>query len=181
MAKKEWTKRTIKISKKYTATQRKAIAQEVLDYIRDRSADGMGPGNAKWPGKYSKEYKNSLDYKIAGKSGVINQELSGEMLYTMKQLNNKSGEIKYGFNKNMSAAGKAEGNIRGSYGKKRGSKAKARDFLTLTSDEMKVILNKFPLKDKPKLAAAMLLARKKEEAAKDILEDIEIEREGTGI
>ena len=142
--------KTISISRLYTQGERVAIADEIVEYIRNRSAKGRGPGNRKWTGqagKYSAAYKNSLDFKIAGKSKTkVNQELSGELLTELDTLGTTAGTIEYGYSQGSDVHGKAEGNILGTYGKQQPIKGKARDFLKLTRDEMRTILKKFPLR-----------------------------------
>ena len=150
----DWTSRKIPISTKYSSTERKAIASEIISYIVARTKKGKGKDNQPWEGKasgYSKSYKKSLEFKIAGKSSTVNLKLSGDMLNSIKLLSNDSGSLKIGIPKSDSDNKKAEGNIRGSYGKKTGSKSKARDFLAISQKEVSKILEQFPLKDTEKL------------------------------
>ena len=140
----------VKVSDKYTRDEKIAIADEIVEYIRDRSAKGRGPGNKKWSGdagKYSDGYINSLDFKIGEKSkGKVNQRLSGEMLTEMDVLKIDSSGITYGFGFGSEEHGKAKGNILGTYGKSKANPKKARDFLELTHAELKTILSEFPLR-----------------------------------
>ncbi len=64
---KNWTLRTIKISKKYNAEQRRAIAAEIVDHIKQRTKEGKGKGGVKWQppaDKYSKAYKDLINFKF---------------------------------------------------------------------------------------------------------------------
>lgn len=145
-----WTSRKVNISKKYTEQEREAIAFEIISYIQERSKAGKGKDNKKWQppaDKYSKEYKQSLDFKNAGKSSTVNLTLSGDMLNSIDLLEDTDGQLTIGISSDDPDHGKAEGNIRGSYGKPTGSRAKARDFLALSKGEVDRILKKFPLKD----------------------------------
>jgi hypothetical protein len=139
--------RDIKLNPAYTAEERAAIAQELIRYIKDRSSEGKGPGGKAFSGSYSKEYKDSIEYKIARKDGTINQKLSGDMLDSIDILGNDPGRVRYGFEQGTDENAKADGNIRGTYGQSRPIPGKARDFLTLTSSEVQAVLAKYPLDD----------------------------------
>jgi len=145
------TKKTIKLSSRYSDVEKLAIASDIIEYIRDRSASGKGPGGThglKWSGskgRYSPSYASSIDFNIAGKGKLVNQELSGEMLTEMDVLKISSDGIEYGFVDGSDNEAKAEGNIIGSYGRSPNA-AKARDFLKLTNNEVKEILKKYPLR-----------------------------------
>lgn len=146
MYRKNPTQFKINLSKKYKEDEKEAIAEDILDYIRERSAKGKGPGNSKWPGNYSNLYVKSLDFKIAGKSkGIINQSLSGDMLTELEVVDIQHDSITIGYNEGNPAKYKAEGNIIGSYGKSSGRKKYARDFIKLTSNEIKKILKNYPI------------------------------------
>lgn len=142
-------KTIIKIPSTYKPSERLAIGAEIIDYIIDRTKSGKDKNNKPFPG-YSKEYVKSLEFKIAGKSkGNVNLTLSGEMLESMKVLNHRSGEIIIGFDKDDENNGKAEGNIKGTYGSTTPKPGKKRDFLGIDKDDLKdKILSQFPEKDK---------------------------------
>lgn len=141
----------IVIPKKYNKEERLAIAADIIEYIRERSSKGRGPGNEKWSGRYSLAYSKSLDFRNAGKSrGKINQSLSGDMLTEIEILpetERSTGQVVIGYSRDSEQYGKAEGNIIGSYGRQP-DKRKARPFLTLTPKEVKTILERYPLDDK---------------------------------
>lgn len=65
---------------------RNDIAIEVIDFIIDRTNRGLDKNNKPFAG-YSDAYKNSLDFKIAGKSSNVNLQLSGDMLSEIRILN----------------------------------------------------------------------------------------------
>lgn len=141
----------IKLSTKYSSSEREAIAEDVLEYIRDRSAKGKGPGNKKWPGSYSTSYSKSLDFKIAGKSkNKIDQTLLGDMLTELELVSEDNGEIIIGYSDENDQQGKAEGNILGTYGQSSPIRGKARDFIKLDKDEIEKILKKYPIENKTK-------------------------------
>lgn len=149
-----WTSRKIQISKKYSEEERQAIAFEIISYIQDRTKAGKGKDNKKWSppaDKYTEGYRSSLDFKNAkGRQRKVNLTLSGDMLDSIDLLDSESGKLTIGIPEGDPDHGKAEGNIRGSYGKPTGSKKKARDFLALSKNEVDKILKNFPLKDEEK-------------------------------
>ena len=144
----KWQKTQIAISKRYTPIERIAIAQDVIDYIVDRTKAGKGPGNKNWSGKagqYSDAYKKSLPFRASGKSSAVNLKLSGDMLSALTILNETSGKVVVGFENGTTENGKADGNIRGTYGTSKENSAKARPFLDLTNAELKKILANYPV------------------------------------
>lgn len=89
--------------------------------------------------RYSDSYKDSLDFKIAGK-GPVNLQLSGDMLAALKPLKMTKNWIEVGFDRGSDENAKADGNIRGTYGKSSPIPGKARDFLGITERELMKIL-----------------------------------------
>jgi hypothetical protein len=140
--------RDIKVSPAYTEEERRAIARDLVSYIRDRTKEGKGPGGKEWSGgagKYSDEYKKSLEFKIAGKDSTVDLTLSGDMLDSMDVLSTEGNKIRIGFENGSDENARADGNIRGTYGQDRPIPGKARPFLDLTPDEVKAVLEKYPL------------------------------------
>ncbi len=141
---------TIKIPKKYNSVERRAIASDIIDYIRKRTKKGKGINKERWGGaasKYTKEYKKSSDFKLKpDQSGKVNLTLTGDMLTAVETTSNRPGELKIGVPFNSGEWGKAKGNILGTYGKNTGKTSKARPFLNLSKEEVKGILSKYPLK-----------------------------------
>jgi len=155
----KWTSRKIQISKKYSEEERSAIAFGIISYITDRTKAGKGRDGKKWTppaDKYSKEYRESLDFKNAKKGQrKVNLTLSGDMLASIDLLKSESGKLTIGIDKGDADHDKAEGNIRGSYGKSTGFKSKARDFLSISQKEVNKVLKDFPLKDDEKREVAI--------------------------
>lgn len=136
----KWQKFDIEIPDHFTPSQRKRVADLAIDQIIRRSEEGIDKEGAKFP-KYSKEYINSLDFKIAGKSKAkVDLTLSGDMLASMELLAEKKTKITIGFEKGSEENARADGNIRGTYGQSRANSAKARDFLGLPDSVLKQII-----------------------------------------
>lgn len=174
MSDKNWTYRTIKVSKKYNADERRAIAAEIVEYIKQRTKSGKGKDNKSWAppaNKYSKAYKESLDFKQKVDKSKVNLTLSGDMLDSIKIIRNQEGEITIGIPKSDEDYGKAEGNIRGSYGKSRGSSAKARDFMSFSAREKRDILKNFPIDDKESLTERVAVFKAALDKARELTGD----------
>ena len=144
----KWQRVRIDIPKGLRPTERLAVASEIIDFIIDRTKSGKDKDNKPFP-KYSKGYKDSKSYEIAGKSGNVDITLSGETLNSLELISHTNGSILIGYDKGDSELnGKVEGNRIGSYGQKEGDSKKARDFLGITEGDKKKITNKYPVKTK---------------------------------
>lgn len=165
----------VTIPKYYGPLERQAIAQDVIDFIVERTRKGKAPDGSNFPGTYSKGYRGSLDYKIAGKpkSGrPIDLTLSGEMLDSLALLNHGKGALTIGYERGDPINGKVEGNRLGTYGSDTPKPKLARDFLGINKDDLKKILEKYPKEDAKEVAEKNLNAAKK---AKKLVEGIEFE------
>jgi len=176
----------IPIPKGYKPLEREAIAQEIVDFIVERTLKGKDKDNVNFKG-YSRSYIKSLDFKIAGKSpSNVNLKLSGDMLASLKVLNTKrAGSVTVGFDaSDTENNGKAEGNIKGTYGSLKKTKKdpktglpvprenKKRDFLGITKNDLdKKILANYPLEDKKKLLEQALAVVAAAEKAKDLINE----------
>lgn len=140
----------IPISPRHSKKARLAIAKEVIDHIIERTREEGLDKNGKAFAPYKPSYKNSLNFKIAGKGNRVDLTLSGEMLDSLKLLKDSKGEIVVGYDKSdKELNGKVEGNLLGTYGqpKKVGPK---RDFLGIKKSELKQIESEY-LVDKEEL------------------------------
>jgi hypothetical protein len=137
----------INISTKYTSAQRRLIARDIIAYIIERTRRGLGKDARPWKGRasqYSDSYKKSLEFKIGGKSpGKVDLTLSSEMLDSIDLKSQGIGSITIGVDESQGA--KAEGNIKGTYGKKSPIRGKARNFFELSQRELREILADYPI------------------------------------
>lgn len=139
----KWRRVRLKIPDDYTPKEREDLAFEVLEFIRNRTDKGKDKKNRNFK-KYSEDYKNSLDFSIAGKSkGKVDLKLSGDMLDAMDLLSHKKGSILVGFENGSENNAKADGNITGSYGQPSGNSKHARDFLGITKKDLKKVIKDF--------------------------------------
>lgn len=147
----EWQRFEVELPDGYTRNEREAIAQEIIDFIVDRTQKK----NVDWKGNalppYSEAYKKSLDFKNAGKSASdVNFTQSGDTLAMLELLENKPGKIVIGWERGSLANAIADGNIRGTYGHSKPIGPK-RDILGILDKDLKRILNQFPLDDPDEL------------------------------
>jgi hypothetical protein len=138
----------IQLPKALTASQREAVAGDVIEHIRKRSRKGLDKNNRPFA-KYSKEYTESLDFKVAGKSKKVDLTLSGDMLGAIDLIEHGKGKIVIGFEDGTGENARADGNIRGTYGQK-SQTAPKRDFLGIGKSDLNKILAKYPVDDAPK-------------------------------
>ena len=113
---------------------RDVIAENILEYIRDRTLSGVGIKSGRrfnFPA-YSASYVKSAVFKRAGKSAdEINLKLSGEMLDELRILSARGNNILIGFENGSLSNDKADGN------------SKRRPFLGINKGELQDILREF--------------------------------------
>ena len=134
-------KYTIPVDVTLTQEQRINIGKDMIDAIIKRTKKGLNDKGVKFP-KYSKEYKDSMEFKQGGKTSTVNLTLTSEMLESMKYYETV-GSVSVGYTEadhGEELMGRVEGNIIGSYGGNPSSKL-ARPFLGLTDAEKSKIIN----------------------------------------
>ena len=142
-----WMRERIELPPELNARDREIVLDEVTDFIRKRSARGRDKNNRAFP-EYSKEYKNSLDFRNTGKTpGNVNLKLSGDMLAALDTISHRQGSGLIGYENGTEENDRAEGNITGSYGGK-ANPAKARDFLGITDKDLEKVVNKKSVVDR---------------------------------
>lgn len=132
----------IKIPENYKLKpqQREDLADLIIEHIFDRTNRGLNKNGKAFPG-YSKEYLESLDFKVSGKSkNKVNLQLSGDMLAAIKLLKSKKDAVVIGFDAGSEENAKAEGNILGTYGQDAPIRGKKRDFLGIEPKKLKELL-----------------------------------------
>lgn len=158
----------------YDPDIRQAIASEIISFVRQRTLKGEDFEHGKFP-KYSKAYQNSLDFKATGKSNKVNLMLSGDMLANIDLVKDKEDQLVIGYSDDNENALKAEGNQIGSYGREANSK-KARKFLGITSEDLNVILRKYPM-DSAKADARADAVNEAQEEIDEFVEKVKEEKE----
>lgn len=120
--------------------QKDEVADLIIERIVNRTDQGKDKDGRKFAG-YSKSYKESLDFKVAGKSSKVDLQLSGDMLAALSVLDKTSRSVTIGFENGSEENAKADGNIRGTYGQSKPIPGKSRDFLGITDAELSKIIN----------------------------------------
>lgn len=160
---------TIEIPDAYTAEERRAIAAEILSRIVERTREeGKGVNGRTFPG-YSQSYKDSLDFKIAGKGNQVDLTLSSEMLDAIELLSSAKGKLTIGYSAGDPINGKVEGNRLGTYGRSSPIPGKARDFLGISKGDLAQILRSYPLRNEEKRQQSVEEVRSAERISEDIL------------
>jgi hypothetical protein len=174
MPKYKQQKVTIEVPENYTEVERRAIATEIIDFIVERTQSGLDKDGKMFKG-YSKSYKESLDFKNAGKNpNKVDLTLTEEMLNELKLIKTTKGKIEIGFDgRRNKLNGKVEGNIKGTYGQKK-STGKARDFLGITKTQKEKILKNYPLLKEEERLARILQIASATEAGEKILSESQI-------
>lgn len=141
MAKLSNIQTTIAIPINFSKDQIDLVARAIIDKIQSNTKDGISRYGTKFP-KYSKEYKESLDFKNAGKTSSVDLELTGDMMASLEVISSKPGQITIGYKASHPDADKVEGNQIGSYGQPDPNPAKARPFIGLPQDDIDLIIAK---------------------------------------
>lgn len=165
-----WMKTKVAISPSLKPKDRIAISEAVIEYIQNRTLDGLDKNLEPFI-KYTSAYAK---HKGVGVNDV-DLTFSGDMLLDLKLLSHKSGELTIGFEKGSQSNGKAEGNIKGTYGQP-SPVNKGRDFLGVSEFEVEALMDNVSIKENSfsGLSDAEIdkLAR---DAAREILGDIEFD------
>lgn len=139
----------ITIPKGYSKEERRMIASDIIDYMREQATSGHNPDNGdKYP-KYEKAYAKFKGVKV----GDVDLTLTGKMLEAMRLIKDSDGKLVIGYKKSDEVAGKVEGNQIGSYGQPSGNPDKARPFLEINDDQKRRILRQYGVEEKEALAA----------------------------
>ena len=168
---------TIKINSKYGPAEREAIAQEVIDYIVERTQRAGRNKDGQKMGKYSSSYKKSADYNAAGKGSMVNLTLSGDMLAELKLLNDRAGSITIGYESGSAQEGKVEGNRKGTYGQSKPVvRPGQRDFLGISKNALGSITKQYPVRNLELRADKVAEVRAISEKAGEISGRIKLEQ-----
>lgn len=141
---------TIEVDESYNASEREAIAEDIVDKIVDNTLKGVDK-NGKQFVELSKEYA-AFKRKAVG-SSKANLRLSSEMLGALKYIKSKSGKgrITVGYKGGTTQNAKAKNH-------RLGETVPKRDFLGLPDKQVKRITNKYPVESKAERAKALAAA-----------------------
>ena len=135
---------TVEIPDRFDAQEREEIAEEIINFILDRTEQGIDVRGRPFP-EYSEKYVESLDFKNAGKSAnQVNLKLSGDMLAALQLLEHDDGTITIGYEEGDDEMnGKVEGNVLGTYGQPDPIPGKKRNFLGITKKDLSAIIRAY--------------------------------------
>ena len=141
--KKKHIQTRIDIPKGLTPAQRELLGEKIVRKIRERTKEGMSATGRPFKG-YSKEYKESLDFKLAGKSDTVSLSSTGDMLAELEVLKNNNRYILVGYEVDHPDAGKVQGNVTGEYGNDK-PVTRPRDFIGLPKKWVEILAEEVKL------------------------------------
>jgi len=128
---------------------KQAVGQEIIDTIQSRTEDGKFISNER--DSYSKEYADTLEFKVSGKSkNDVNLKQSGDMLNTMTITKTGKSSVRIGWDDSEEAAKATNHNF--------GITVPRRQFLGLTGEESSEIASK--MKDRLKASEELNASQK---------------------
>lgn len=133
----------VTIPRGYSQDKRQAIADRILQYVKDRTLEGKDLNGKKFA-KYSPAYAKE---KGTNQVDLFN---TGAMLDGLKVLKVASNYISIGYD-DKDLIPQVEGNVLGTYGQADPIPGKARNFLGITEKDLNLILSEFPLTDTEQL------------------------------
>ena len=129
---------TIRIPIAFDLEGRQLIAEDILEFIRNRTERGLDKNNNSFA-RYSDSYVESIDFKIAGKSkNQVDLELSGDMMSALDIIDIRTaGFITIGYQRSEEndKAAWQRNNLRPSFPK--------RDFLGITDKDLNKIISRY--------------------------------------
>lgn len=138
---------------------KEAVGQAIIDKIVERTQSGIDKNGRQFR-SYSKEYMQSLEFKVAGKSSLVDMTLTGDMLSSINIIEQTPRTITIGFDDPNENA-KAYGHISGMKGHPTIKNGKVRDFFGLPTGELNKIADEF--KDQVEVIESIETAQTREE------------------
>lgn len=118
---------------------RAVFFEAALGRLEERLSEGRGVNGELAP--YSESYKDSLAFKVFGKSSTVNMQLTGDMFAAINVLDSKGDNLKIGIDDELEAA-KAYGHMTGMKGHPTlDGKVKKRNWFGWTDKELTEIAN----------------------------------------
>lgn len=122
---------------------REAFLQTVIDRIVERTQSGRDVTGKIFSEKYSTAYKNSLPFKVYGKTNKVNMTLTGDMIQSIDKIDESRDTATIGITGEQNIL-KAFAHITGFEGHPHlDGKVGKRDFFGITQKEIDKIVDKF--------------------------------------
>lgn len=135
MATNKYTRLKIKYPDWLPASERRDYLEDCITHILERTSDGIGAYKRGRGYSIKKFPEYNEDYASEKGSSHVDLELMGDMLQALDVISVRDGIIGI----SGEQEGKAEGNIRGTYGRSKPIPGKARPFLGLSRAELNII------------------------------------------
>jgi len=140
-------KETLIVPPTLSSVEREKLGQEIVDFIVERTRNGLDKFNSPFPG-YSEEYIKSLEFRVSGKDpGRVDLTLTGDMLGSLKVRGTSTGRITVGYTPGF-ANDKAAWNINGEV---------SRDFLGIAQSDLDTLVENFTKNKERRVEAAQAL------------------------
>lgn len=132
---------TFDIPSSLNSQQRELLANKIVTEIRNRTKSGISPTGKPFKA-YTKSYKESMDFEIAGKSSTVNLSQTGDTLADLQVILNTTGKIVVGYPTDYEDTEKIEGLVLGASGKAGvvGNPSRARPFIGLPQSTLKLLI-----------------------------------------
>lgn len=128
---------TVNVPKTLKPRRQIALAKDIIKHIRERSQKNKDMEGKTFP-QYSKVYAK----KKGTSRGNVNLILDDKMLKAMKLLEKKPGKLDIGYDNGSKENAKADGNHRGTYGRRSPISGKARKFVGVSDKVLKQLVKK---------------------------------------
>ena len=139
----KWQRVRIDVPSDLNPRQREKLAEGIIEFIQERTTvEQRDKNGASFP-PYSAEYAKRTGVSI----NDVDLFFTGEMLMDLELISHKSGSVLIGYERGSDSNAKADGNIRGTYGKPRPIPGKQRDFLGIDPLELQALIRRTDLND----------------------------------
>lgn len=126
---------TIRVPSDIDALGRAVLGDMLIDFIQDRTARGKDISGDNFA-RYSASYKDSDDFDVAGKSNVVNLELTGDTMASIELLSHETGSVTLGFESGSDENDKASWLAADDNGR-------SRAFLGINASDFQIVLRNY--------------------------------------
>jgi hypothetical protein len=119
----------ISIPSGLTSSFKRELGERIIEEIRERTSRGIDQKGNRFKA-YSPAYKDSLDFKNAGKSNTVNISATGDTMAELSVIDISDTYITIGYPLDHEDAGKVNGIVTGEFGNA-SPVTKGRDFIGL--------------------------------------------------
>jgi hypothetical protein len=143
MARNKETQLTLSVPDDFSSSERRELAEKVMEFIIDRTKSGYNVYGRDWSGKAGEYTEAYAKRKGVSTGGPVDLALDHDMLDSMQYFASLSGpgEITIGYRKGSKIERKAEGNILGTYGQPEPIPGKARPFLDILAKDYRDLID----------------------------------------